>query len=514
MSDASLFIGAALPWLRNANEDVARQVFNRLDELISSTSTRRELTMRPNTVYDANRRPISAAAEPLSRWDRRPPGVIFREGFRPRVAPVSINDFHQTSEISLHLHRFINDHVRSIFVSTTRPVPRNGANGPVEVWRPPNIDGRYRYEIFAYGGADILATFERQREVMYAEQQEITFFGGIRPGLIRTATEYDERGRVICVWHNVHFNPLLNGAHAPRISELPELPETVNTIRFLDPADHDTDGYQIPDPDHSELRRRREADQADDADESNGNLERYELVADPGASNVLPASHVRRACMLLPSQNDAIFFADTQVVTLQLDTDHNLEDKIAPGGVKNIVDVWPALHEAKFLGVDAVLPNPSNNHEAYFFFREHYILVNITTRQKVFDAKVIANEWPSLRQVGFSTIDAAVLMDDGTAYFFRGKQYVRVEVKPGTNDDTVVGSGPKPIRGNWSVLDQVGFDTVDAILTSPHDGNTYFFSGNDYVRMVIKPATTYDQMTGPRKPVSEGWSSLVQAKFY
>jgi len=487
MSDASLFVGAALPWLRRASEDEAREVFDRLDTLISTRQRPRALTMRPNTVHDVNRRPISAAAEPLSRWDRRPPGVIFREGFRPRVAPVGIHDFRETDDINLHLHRFINDHVLSIFVSTTRPVLQNARNGPVEVWRPPVIGGRYRYEIFAYGGIDILATFNYNRDVMYPEQEEITFIGGIRPGLIRSATEYDERGRVLCVWRNVHFNPLLNGDYAPRTNELPELPEPTNSIRFLDPADHDTNDPDVPRPSHDENRRRREAVQGDDVDESNGNFSNYKLVQDPGASNVLPAPHVRRACMLLPSGKEAIFFADTRFVTLRLDTDHNLEDTIAPGGVQSIVDAWPALHGAQFLAVDAVMPNPANEKEAYFFYQEKYILVNITTKKEVFHAKTIVEEWPSLRQVGFNTVDAAVLMDHGTAYFFRGDQYVRVDVKPATNADKVVGSGPKPIRGNWSVLDQVGFNTVDAILTSPHGGNTYFFSGNDYVRMKIHP---------------------------
>lgn len=491
MSDSSLFIGAALPWLRDANEEVAREVFNRLDGLICTSNSRRELVMRPNTVYDANRRPISAGAEPLSRWDRRPPGVIFREGFRPRVAPVGIEDFRQTDDLSLHLHRYINDNLRSIFVSTTRPAPRNARDGSVEIWRPPNIDGRYRYEIFVYGGVDILATFERQREVMYAEQEEIAFVGGIRPGLIRTATQYDDRGRVECVWYNVHFNPLLNGDHAPLVSELPELPERFNSIRFLDTADHDTDDNRAPGPSDDELRRKREAEQdeadKDDVDERNGNFSRYKLITDPGASSFLPASNVRRACMLLPSRDEAVFFAGTRFVTIRLNTDNILEDTIAPGGVQNIMDAWPPLHEAQFVAVDAMLPNPSNSNEAYFFFEEKYILINLATRKKVFDAKVIANEWPSLRQVGFTTVDAAVLMDDGTAYFFRGNLYVRVRVKPGTNNDEVVGSGPKPIRGNWSVLDQVGFDTVDAILTSPQGGNTYFFSGNDYVRMKIRP---------------------------
>lgn len=443
--------------------------------------------MRPNTVLDATGRPVPAAAEPLSRWDRRPPGVIFREGFRPRVAPVSIDDFRNTDDISLHLHRYINDHVRSIFVSTTRPV-RSSRNGPVEIWRPPTIGGRWRYEIFAYGGVDILASFENQREIRYAEQQEITFIGGIRAGLVRSATEYDEGGRVLSVWHNVHFNPLLNGDYAPRVTQLPELPEPTYSIRFFDPPNHDAPNAQSPGPDDGELRRRREAIQGVDSDESNGNFSGYQLVPDLGASNPIPALRVRRACMLRPGGRSAFFFADTRFATLNLNNSSNLEDTLAPGGVQSLVNAWPALHEAGFPAIDAMIPNPANENEAYVFFREKYILLDITTRTKVFEAKTIVEQWPSLMSAGFTTVDAAVVVQDGTAYFFRGNQYVRVRIKPGTNDDTVVGSGPKSIRGNWPVLEQVSFDTVDSILPHPHIQNTfYFFSGNDYIKMAFQP---------------------------
>lgn len=486
MSDSSLFIGAALPWLRNVNEAEAREVFDTLDRLITTSTGNRSLTMRPRVVRNAEGVSVSAAAEPLSRWDYRPPGVIFREGFRPRVVPVSMQDFRdpqQTDRISLNLHRFINDHVRSVFVSTTRPVMSDGTNRQVEIWRPPNINGRYRYELFAYGGVDILATFERQIEVRYAEQQEITFVGGIRPGLIRTATEYDTAGRVVAIWHNVHFDPLLNGDHAPRANELPEIPEGSYSIRFLDSADHDAQGH----PPKDELSHRLGTDQNHDVDENNGNLQGYIKEPDPAASKFLPPSRVRRACMLLPSGEEAIFFADTRFVTLKLDRWNSLADTIAPGGVQSIATSWPALHEAQFLSVDAVLPNPANTDEAYFFYRENYILVNITTRKKVFDAINILDNWPSLKQVGFPTVDAAVLLSDGTAYFFRGDQYVRVDVQPGTNDDKVVESGPLDIRDYWNVLDQSGFRTVDAILQSPLGGNTYFFCDDDYVRMIIKP---------------------------
>ncbi|KAK2598202.1 hypothetical protein QQS21_005679 [Conoideocrella luteorostrata] len=231
MRTAPIFIGAALPWLRDASPEVAEEVFGRLDRVISTSKYQRELVMRPSWVLNTDGNPISAAAEPLSRWDSRPPSVIFQDGFQPHEAPMSIEKFRKMDDFQLSLHRFVNDQPQSIFVSTTRPV--SSKEGKAEIWRPNTISGKYRYEIFAYGGIDVLATFERQAEIFYPEQHEITFIGGIRPELIRTATEYNERGQIISKWYNVGFDAQINGIHAPKTDELPPVLGEINKTRFV-----------------------------------------------------------------------------------------------------------------------------------------------------------------------------------------------------------------------------------------------------------------------------------------
>ncbi|KAK2601832.1 hypothetical protein QQS21_004615 [Conoideocrella luteorostrata] len=231
MRIASLFVGAALPWLRDASEEVAHEVFRRIDRIISTATRQRELTFRPNWVYGANGNLIPAAAELLFRCDHRPPGVIFKEGFQPRRAPTSLDEFRKLDDLNLHLHRFINDQTKSIFVSTTRP-DSSAVDSLAETWRPLVINGRYCYEIFAHGGIDVLATFERRMGIKYPEQQEIIFIGGVRSELIRTATEYNDRGEVVSTWYNTWFNSLLNGNHAPRLNDLPNHPKDIHNIQF------------------------------------------------------------------------------------------------------------------------------------------------------------------------------------------------------------------------------------------------------------------------------------------
>ena len=46
-------------------------------------------------------------------------------------------------------------------------------------------------------------------------------------------------------------------------------------------------------------------------------------------------------------------------------------------GPKNILAGWSSLKKAGFSRLDAVLPNPENNDEAYFFSGDQYILINI-----------------------------------------------------------------------------------------------------------------------------------------
>jgi hypothetical protein len=73
-----------------------------------------------------------------------------------------------------------------------------------------------------------------------------------------------------------------------------------------------------------------------------------------------------------------------------------LDDYII-SGPKVIVNEWPSLREAGFESVDAILPHPKDNSEASFFSGQKYALVNIksckhiafhTTHQFIFFSSV------------------------------------------------------------------------------------------------------------------------------
>jgi hypothetical protein len=86
--------------------------------------------------------------------------------------------------------------------------------------------------------------------------------------------------------------------------------------------------------------------------------------------------------------------------------------------------------------------------------------------------KAIAEDWPG---VDFDRIDAALTVAPDKVYFFRGSEYIRVDVAKG--GPRVIGSHDL-IKNRWS---GVTFDRID---TAIYWGNSkvYLFSGDQYIR--------------------------------
>lgn len=87
----------------------------------------------------------------------------------------------------------------------------------------------------------------------------------------------------------------------------------------------------------------------------------------------------------------------------------------------------------------------------------------------------VAKSWPGHWSKG---IDAAIYWKNNKCYFFKGKEYVRFDLKTGTIDKNY----PRPIKGNWPGLWDSGIDAA----VNWGNGKAYFFKGSKYIRYSIE----------------------------
>ncbi|MFJ4356063.1 hemopexin repeat-containing protein [Streptomyces massasporeus] len=122
------------------------------------------------------------------------------------------------------------------------------------------------------------------------------------------------------------------------------------------------------------------------------------------------------------------------------------------------------------------------------------------------DPHPVAGNWPGLAEAGFSEPDAAVNLEAGNLYLFRGAQYVRYNVAA----DSVDPGYPLAIAGNWPGFSEAGFASgVDAAVNWGN-GKLFFFKGPNYLR--------YDIATDRADPgyplaIAGNWPGLSEAGF-
>ncbi len=171
-------------------------------------------------------------------------------------------------------------------------------------------------------------------------------------------------------------------------------------------------------------------------------------------------------------------------------------DKVDAGYPKPIAGNWPGFPANFAAGVNAGVL--WTNGKAYYFKGNQYIRYDVAA-DKV-DAgypKAITGAWTGLWA---DNIDAGVVWPNGKAYFFKGSQYIRYDIKT----DKADAGYPKPIGGNWPGFPANFAAGVNAAVVW-NNGKAYFFKGSDYIRYDIAADKTD---AGYPKPISGAWPGL------
>lgn len=213
----------------------------------------------------------------------------------------------------------------------------------------------------------------------------------------------------------------------------------------------------------------------------------------------------------LPDQ--AYFFHGAQYARVQF-TPSSPEEKITFGPAK-VAHEWKTLVKAGFTTIDAAFPVPGHEGEIYVFSGTRYVKIKFvpgTPEESIlYGPANIVDEWKSLAKAGFETIDAVLPVPghEGQVYFFSGNQYVKIKFTPSSSTEEIT-FGPTTITKEWKTLAQAGFDTIDAALPVPgHEGQAYFFSGSQYVKIKFVPSSSTEEIVyGPTRITNE-WKSLA-----
>ncbi|KAK4446369.1 Hemopexin [Podospora aff. communis PSN243] len=221
-----------------------------------------------------------------------------------------------------------------------------------------------------------------------------------------------------------------------------------------------------------------------------------------------------RACFQYSatSNGEAYFFSGSRYARIKV-IPSSSDDKIIYGPTK-FASEWSTLVKTGFESIDAVLPapGPGNEKDFYFFSGTRYARIRFTPgtpdESIIFGPAKITDHWVCLAKAAVDRVDAVMpIAGTSEAYFFRGENYVRVNL----SDDSIV-FGPAKIVDHWPSLVKSGFDVVDAILPIPdpgYEGQAYFFRGDQYSRIKVVPGSKSDEITFGPALIAKEWKSLA-----
>ncbi|KIM46557.1 hypothetical protein M413DRAFT_318131 [Hebeloma cylindrosporum] len=183
---------------------------------------------------------------------------------------------------------------------------------------------------------------------------------------------------------------------------------------------------------------------------------------------------------------------------------------------------WPSLVKAGFGNINAVLRNPYNRDQTFFFFDIKYALIETkSTSTREFrllgESRLIEDDWRSLRDANFGNMDAFLPCpgNNQEAYVFSEEMYILIHIGPDPNTDRLI-SGPTKIEDDWRSFKEAGFRKILTILpVADNLDQAYVFSASGgweiftvhymLVEGITSGPHNVEIIDGP-KPVYGNWS--------
>lgn len=167
---------------------------------------------------------------------------------------------------------------------------------------------------------------------------------------------------------------------------------------------------------------------------------------------------------------------------------------VEAGFPRPIKGYWPGLFDS---GIDAALPWPDKT--VHWFKGDRYVKYDMAADKALGGyPKPIVGDWPGVFTSG---IDAALLWPGGErAFFFQGGSCQEFDVAAGKAAD------PVSIAGAFPALAGSGFENgVDTAFDWPGGHHVYFFRGDDYVKLDVAAGTV---LAGYPKAIAGNWPGL------
>ncbi|KAF8601322.1 hypothetical protein BDV93DRAFT_237782 [Ceratobasidium sp. AG-I] len=432
------------------------------------------LRWRIENVTDFRGKVILPAGERLMRWEISSHEEIFTNGIislaerkarkDPTLAISSINDL--KGKVA-DLRNYVRNFGTSVFVSTSRTWT-DSRTGEIKriVPDPEQVKNRHEYEIFAHGGIDVTESGESGHNFTTEDEREISVAGGVRREFIRSVRTYPKDKGIEgdpVVWENPYFNPSANGQGVSvKLADLPAIVDLASGVEVK---------TWIPPP--PEFTKNAPIEHA--KDESPENVPPPAMIWTAMGDKTASLGHVPMTrASFTKSDGSQIWFANNCLMVLK-------DEKEKPSPM-SIAVYWPGVLQAGITRIDAILSTAglSAKHQLFIFGGEDCAQIEEASGNVVNGPpRKIREVWPALDQAGFSEIDAVLPYPapNETVAFFRKTRYalVKFNAEKGSAYSELIGSGE--YAAHWPALEE--FDFLDAALVDPEDDKKVHFTCGD-----------------------------------